>query len=246
MATTVGQKHQENIQMAATKGKKTPQDGLNRLAPSDGRKTLQTLQYSAVKDRKNLGKDALLNAQKEKCGKDSIQIYVDPETPDVKSKTFDDKGVQTDKKSISEDDIDQEAYDLMVNEEIPENYWRDLAERRREALDESLNENEQLHGEIDELRNENQKLEKMASQAEYFAGVIQELVGVGEETEAEDSEDKSEDQEEERDTCDKVCDDQDSENSDSPTKSEETFNKVNHETTGLKDECQSVTKVETS
>ncbi|XP_021363108.1 geminin-like isoform X2 [Mizuhopecten yessoensis] len=143
MASKVGQKHQENIQMAAFRGKNSSEDGLTRLAPSDGRKTLQTLQYSAVKDRKSLGKDALLNAQKEKSGKDTIQIYADPKTPDIKSKTFDDKAVQTEKKSKSEEDIDQEAYDLMVNEDIPENYWRDLAERRREALNESLNENEQ-------------------------------------------------------------------------------------------------------
>ncbi|XP_069126982.1 geminin-like [Argopecten irradians] len=231
MATTVGQKQQENIRMAAFKGKNASQDGLNRLAPTDVRKTLQTLQYSAVKDRKNLGKDALLNAQKEKCGKDSIQIYVDPETPDSKDKTFDEKGVQTEKKSLSEEGVDQEAYDLMVNEEIPENYWRDLAERRREALDESLTENEQLHSEIEELRNENQKLEKMANQAEYFAGVIKELVGV-----VDDSEDKAEDEEEAKhDTHDEECDDQNNEQ-DSFTKSEEKSEKDDRETP---EECKS-------
>ncbi|XP_021363107.1 geminin-like isoform X1 [Mizuhopecten yessoensis] len=242
MASKVGQKHQENIQMAAFRGKNSSEDGLTRLAPSDGRKTLQTLQYSAVKDRKSLGKDALLNAQKEKSGKDTIQIYADPKTPDIKSKTFDDKAVQTEKKSKSEEDIDQEAYDLMVNEDIPENYWRDLAERRREALNESLNENEQLHNEVDELRNENEKLTNMASQAEYFAGVIQELVGVSEE-----SEDKSDDQEEEeeQDSCDK---DKESENNDTKdTKPDEKSTPEDIDASeDHKDECQSNTEEETS
>ncbi|XP_060073405.1 uncharacterized protein LOC132553194 [Ylistrum balloti] len=241
MASTAGRKHQENIRMASFKGKNSTEDGLNRLAPLDGRKTLQTLQYSAVKDRKNLGKDALLNAQKEKCGKDTIQIYVDPETPATKDKTYDDKGVQTEKKSKLVDDIDQEAYDLMVNEEIPENYWRDLAERRREALDESLNENEQLHSEIEELRNENEKLTKMASQAEYFADVIQELVGVSEEKETKESEEKSEDHEEEPVTCDRVCDD--SEDSISKSECDKEEDECSENSKG---ECQSNKEEESS
>lgn len=33
----------------------------------------------------------------------------------------------------------------MFSEDIPENYWQDMAERRREALDESLHENEKVY-----------------------------------------------------------------------------------------------------
>lgn len=58
-------------------------------------------------------------------------------------------------------------------------YYSTIAERRRVALAEALEENEQLHlevdslkSEIDSLRGENTMLKPMAEEAEYLAGVL--------------------------------------------------------------------------
>lgn len=115
----------------------------------------------------------------------SKHVYKDPKIV----KTFDHKAVQTERgkrlgsqSSLSED-IDQEAYDLMVSEEVPESYWKELAEQRRIALNDSLHENEMLHKEVEDLREENSKLSEMAEKADYFADVIQTMLGGEEEQE---------------------------------------------------------------
>lgn len=100
-----------------------------------------------------------------------ITIFVDPP-----KKKLDDKASQTEKSQNGSD-----AYNMLVSEEIPESYWKELAEERRKALDESLHENEQLHKEVSELKDENDKLSKVASQAEYFANVLKEVLGAEEE-----------------------------------------------------------------
>lgn len=57
-----------------------------------------------------------------------------------------------------------------------------MAERRREALAEALEENEQLHKEVNTLRTEiealkteNSVLKPLAEEAEYLAGVLKVL-----------------------------------------------------------------------
>lgn len=64
-------------------------------------------------------------------------------------------------------------------DEISVDYYRTLAERRRLALTEALEENEQLHHEIDSLKNEinsiraeNSMLKPLAEEAEYLASVL--------------------------------------------------------------------------
>ncbi|XP_076102789.1 uncharacterized protein LOC143071956 [Mytilus galloprovincialis] len=164
------QKETENIP-AVIKTNSKPMD-LTRLNQNESRKTLQTLQYSTgapispirkiVKPQK---KNLIQKVQK------PITIYVDPP-----KKKLDDKASQTEKSQNG-----SEAYNMLVSEEIPESYWKDLAEERRKALDESLHENEQLHKEVSELKDENDKLSKVASQAEYFANVLKEVLGADEE-----------------------------------------------------------------
>ncbi|XP_070557018.1 uncharacterized protein [Ptychodera flava] len=89
-------------------------------------------------------------------------IYEDPREDCEERKTT---------KSLAE-----EALELMVNEPVPESYWKDLAEERRKALEDALKENEELHHKVLELKSEVERLSELAGQAEYFASVIRELM----------------------------------------------------------------------
>ncbi|KAM5293488.1 geminin isoform 1-T4 [Glossophaga mutica] len=80
--------------------------------------------------------------------------------------------------------VTQEAFDLMVTENPPSQYWKEMAERRRQALHEALRENEKLHreieqkeGEIARLRKENKALAEVAEHVQYMAEVLERLKG---------------------------------------------------------------------
>ena len=68
----------------------------------------------------------------------------------------------------SEQSLANEALKLMRSEPAPEAYWKELAEERRTALEEALQENEKLYGEIDILKERCDKLETALSEAEYY------------------------------------------------------------------------------
>ena len=55
---------------------------------------------------------------------------------------------------------------------VPEGYWKALAEERRAALADSLEENCELHGRIQEQLQEIERLTELANQAEYFASLL--------------------------------------------------------------------------
>ena len=92
------------------------------------------------------------------------------------------------------------AEQVMYGEEddLPAEYWKELAEKRREALEASLIENEELHTSLglveDEkaaLKEENDELKVQASQAEELARIVRGLMN------EEDSSENEEDVEEE-------------------------------------------------
>jgi len=56
---------------------------------------------------------------------------------------------------------------LRYNEEFPADYWKELAEKRREALDISLTENEELHTSLASMKEEKELLEQV-SKTFYF------------------------------------------------------------------------------
>lgn len=63
-------------------------------------------------------------------------------------------------------------------------YWNTLAERRRVALAEALEENMGLHNDVDDLKNqvdalktENALLKPLAEEAKYLAGVLKVVFG---------------------------------------------------------------------
>ena len=76
-----------------------------------------------------------------------------------------DKAVQEAKEAgtqIEEADTAQVRAELfMYGEEFPPDYWKELAEKRREALDTSLAENEELHTSLSQLEEEKESLRKV-------------------------------------------------------------------------------------
>ncbi|KAM9493875.1 geminin isoform 1-T2 [Clarias gariepinus] len=80
--------------------------------------------------------------------------------------------------------ISEEAYELMVKETPSSSYWKELAEERRKALFNVLQENEKLHKEIEDkdeqiakLRSENDELQELAQHVQHMADMIERLTG---------------------------------------------------------------------
>ncbi|XP_074940645.1 geminin [Phalacrocorax aristotelis] len=76
------------------------------------------------------------------------------------------------------------AVDLMTKGSPSHQYWKEVAEERRKALYEVLQENEKLHkeieqkdGEIARLKAENEELMSLAEHVHYMTSVIERLTG---------------------------------------------------------------------
>ncbi|KAM3965189.1 geminin DNA replication inhibitor [Aphomia sociella] len=132
---------------------------LQDSASKNTRKSLKTLQHTAT-DRENLvGRGT--KSLKHQLSQESI---VDIE---VKRKNLSSKETQANLDTkISVEDL--------TNPEASEKYWKILAEKRRVALEEALDENEQLHKMIAELKKENQQTKQMLEEANSFIEVIKE------------------------------------------------------------------------
>ena len=147
--------------------------------------------------------------------KEQIKIYEDPKassTPEKKvSSALKDSEVQA-TVSVKEggsqveeaDTAQARAEQHMYEEEHSPEYWKELAEKTREALEASLLENEELHTSLslaeDEksaLVQERDELRDMAKQAEELAAIVKGLVDDKEEAET-DEEDGSESEEEDK------------------------------------------------
>ncbi|NWI80020.1 GEMI protein, partial [Dryoscopus gambensis] len=91
--------------------------------------------------------------------------------------------VSVDKEQENENDVIQ-AEDLMMKGSPSSQYWKEVAEERRKALYEVLQENEKLHkeieqkdGEIARLKEENEELMSLAEHVHYMTSVIERLTG---------------------------------------------------------------------
>ncbi|NXT16512.1 GEMI protein, partial [Prunella fulvescens] len=89
--------------------------------------------------------------------------------------------VSVDKEQENENVI--QAEDLMVKDPSSQ-YWKEVAEERRKALYEVLQENEKLHKEIEQkddeiarLKEENEELMTLAEHVHYMTSVIERLTG---------------------------------------------------------------------
>ena len=77
----------------------------------------------------------------------------------------------------SDDQLIQDALLLMKQtEKVDDNYWKSIAEERREALEETLDENEKLYDKIDELQQENGDLKQKLNEAVCFKLLYQNLL----------------------------------------------------------------------
>lgn len=68
------------------------------------------------------------------------------------------------------------AADLTSEESPSEAYWERLAEKRREALEISLKENELLHNKVESLEDELNTSRKMVEEARNLVEVLQEML----------------------------------------------------------------------
>ncbi|XP_015520387.1 geminin isoform X1 [Neodiprion pinetum] len=137
------------------------------------RKSLRVLQ-PAAKDKENLvgagrtlrstasAKELLKNEMSEKTAK----------TETVKRKKVHHKGIQTtqEKIKVSVEDLTSEAGPS-------ENYWEVLAERRRIALEDALEENSALTERIVKLEEENRVCNEMLDETRALVEVLQEMIG---------------------------------------------------------------------
>ncbi|XP_034400526.1 geminin [Cyclopterus lumpus] len=94
------------------------------------------------------------------------------------------KSTQTEETQCLTNGTTNEAYELMVVETPPSTYWKAIAEERRKALYNVLQENEKLHKDIEakddqitQLSCENAELQELAKHVQYMADMIERLTG---------------------------------------------------------------------
>jgi len=192
----------------ASKGATKPKLGSDR-------KKLQTLQPSGKNQKLLVGADGQLRMSGSK--KDSaIKIFSDPQassTPERKSSTSTPKAklleasvqasvvTKEGETQVEEKDTAQAVAEaFMYADEYPAGYWKELAEKRREALEASLLENEELHTSLDLvnaeksfLEQENDGLKEMAEQAEELAKIVKGLTATDDEEEEADESEEDDD-----------------------------------------------------
>ncbi|XP_072170204.1 uncharacterized protein [Diadema setosum] len=147
------------------------------------RKSLQLLQPVAGSQTKLVGSDGFIRltnqssrSPKRKLGSDGKSEPRKIFRPDA-GKNF---TIFEDKSSLSSSPAsspENETVEMLTRDTPTESYWKELAEERREALEDALKENEELHVENSRLKEENEKLKVMADQAEYLADVVETLIG---------------------------------------------------------------------
>uniref|UniRef100_A0A3P9KAN4 Geminin DNA replication inhibitor n=1 Tax=Oryzias latipes TaxID=8090 RepID=A0A3P9KAN4_ORYLA len=151
------------------------------LAPSQkkmdfNRKSLQILQPSAA--------NTDLRAAQAGKGIPKRKQWLAEQTRGPKRVKVEVKSTQTEDDCLPPDGVSSEAYDLMIKETPPASYWKEIAEERRKALFNVLQENEKLHKDLEvrdeqirKLQSENEDLQELAQHVQYMADMIERLTG---------------------------------------------------------------------
>lgn len=139
------------------------------------RQTLQVLQPSAVNKERPAQTGKVIPKRKQ---------WVAEPTRGPKRVKVEVKATQTEESQCLTDGMSNEAYELMVKETPPSTYWKEVAEERRKALYNVLQENEKLHKDIEakdeqitKLKCENEELQELAQHVQYMADMIERLTG---------------------------------------------------------------------
>ncbi|XP_043281853.1 geminin [Venturia canescens] len=139
------------------------------------RKSLHTLQPAAT-DKENLvGGGRVLRSTLPGKGsiKDEMADKTKTETQKRKKVAFRDKGVQT----TRGEKIKIEVEDLTSDAGPSEQYWEVLAERRRIALEDALDENRELTERVARLEEEKRAYKEMLDETRALVEVLQEMIG---------------------------------------------------------------------
>ncbi|XP_034182822.1 geminin DNA replication inhibitor isoform X1 [Osmia lignaria lignaria] len=139
------------------------------------RKSLHVLQPSAT-DKENLvGGGRMLRSALPVKDANKNEVKEKPKTEPTKRKkvTFKDKAVQTPRGGK----IKIEVEDLTSEAGPSENYWEVLAERRRIALEDALEDNRELNDRVEKLQEENRVYKEMLDESRALIEVLQEMLG---------------------------------------------------------------------
>ncbi|CAF1040127.1 unnamed protein product [Rotaria sordida] len=66
----------------------------------------------------------------------------------------------------------EEIVQMLMQNEASESYWKLISERRKQAIEETVIENEQLHNVIDDLSKENEQLRALSDHCDYLQNVL--------------------------------------------------------------------------
>ncbi|XP_029103870.1 geminin isoform X2 [Scleropages formosus] len=153
--------------------------------PGSVRRILHVVQQSAVNENRGRVRESGKAMLKRKLWpadqvKGSKRVKAEVKVKDKASKD----------KNLTEG-MTKEAYELMVKETPPSSYWKEIAEERRKALFNVLQENEKLHKDIEakeeqitQLKQENEELQELAQHVQHMADLVERLTGKSPETEA--------------------------------------------------------------
>ncbi|OAD60152.1 hypothetical protein WN48_06289, partial [Eufriesea mexicana] len=131
----------------------------------------------AATDKENLvGGGRMLRSalsSKETIKSDVTEKSKNDEKPKRKKIILKDKAVQTARGGK----IKIEVEDLTSEAGPSENYWEVLAERRRIALEDALEDNRELTDRIEKLEEENRIYKEMLDESRALVEVLQEMIG---------------------------------------------------------------------
>ncbi|CAF0761967.1 unnamed protein product [Rotaria sordida] len=78
-------------------------------------------------------------------------------------------------RAIDNGNAAEEIAQMLIEAEASESYWKLMTERRRQAIEETNIENQQLHTLIDDLSKENDKLGIVANHCDYLQNILETL-----------------------------------------------------------------------
>ncbi|XP_035717769.1 geminin-like isoform X1 [Vespa mandarinia] len=134
------------------------------------RKYLHVLQPAATNKENLVGPGRPFNDAIKKDIKNTLEKQKKEST--CKKIDYKHKAIQTDR----EEKIKIEVDDLTSEAGPSENYWEVLAERRRIALDDALEENKELHERVSKLQEENRLCKEMLDETRALVEVLQEMI----------------------------------------------------------------------